>query len=49
MVPTACALFPQQCSLDTSIMRTFEPELYEDLEKKTQGKVPKRVYFNKGL
>ncbi|KAI8041231.1 hypothetical protein M5D96_005485 [Drosophila gunungcola] len=49
MVPTACALFPQQCSLDTSTMRTFEPELYQEIEKKTRGNVPKRVYFNKGL
>jgi len=49
MVPTACALFPQQCSLDTSTMRTFEPELFEEIEKKTRGNVPERVYFNKGL
>lgn len=49
MVPTACALFPQQCSLDTSTMRTFEPELYEKMEHKTHGKVPPSVYFNKGL
>ncbi|KAH8419632.1 hypothetical protein KR222_011179, partial [Zaprionus bogoriensis] len=49
MVPTACAIFPQQCTLDTSSMRTFEPELYEDMVKRTNGAVPKRVYFNKGL
>ncbi|KAH8373359.1 hypothetical protein KR009_004091, partial [Drosophila setifemur] len=49
MVPSACALFPQQCSLDTASMRTFEPELFEEMEKKTGGLVPKRVYFNKGL
>ncbi|EDW79137.1 sideroflexin-2 [Drosophila tropicalis] len=49
MVPTACAFFPQQCSLDTATMRTFEPELYEDMKKRTQGVIPKRVYFNKGL
>ncbi|XP_017134746.1 sideroflexin-2 [Drosophila miranda] len=49
MVPSACAFFPQQCSLDTSTMRTFEPELYEDMKKRTEGNVPKRVYFNKGL
>ncbi|XP_034483045.1 sideroflexin-2 [Drosophila innubila] len=49
MVPTACAIFPQQCGLDTSTIRTFEPELYEDMVKRTNGAVPKRVYFNKGL
>ncbi|XP_017843779.1 sideroflexin-2 [Drosophila busckii] len=49
MVPTACALFPQQCGLDSSTMRRFEPELYEQMEQRTQGNVPKRVYFNKGL
>ncbi|KAM8708080.1 hypothetical protein ACLKA7_015107 [Drosophila subpalustris] len=49
MVPTACSIFPQQCGLDTSTMRTFESELYEDMVKRTGGAVPKRVYFNKGL
>ncbi|KAL7734439.1 hypothetical protein ACLKA6_010766 [Drosophila palustris] len=49
MVPTACSIFPQQCGLDTSTIRTFEPELYEDMVKRTGGAVPKRVYFNKGL
>ncbi|EDV97592.1 sideroflexin-2 [Drosophila grimshawi] len=49
MVPTACAIFPQQCELSTATMRTFEPELYEDMVKRTGGTVPKRVYFNKGL
>ncbi|EDW18921.2 sideroflexin-2 [Drosophila mojavensis] len=49
MVPTACALFPQQCSLDTKTMSTFEPELYKDMVKRTGGNVPDRVYFNKGL
>lgn len=49
MVPTACAIFPQQCTLDTSTMRTFEPELYEDMVKRSGGAVPQRVYFNKGL
>ncbi|XP_030383439.1 sideroflexin-2 isoform X2 [Scaptodrosophila lebanonensis] len=49
MVPTACALFPQECSLKTSTMRIIEPELYTELERNTSGNVPKRVYFNKGL
>ncbi|XP_030573175.1 sideroflexin-2 [Drosophila novamexicana] len=49
MVPTACAIFPQQCSLNTSTMRTFEPELYKDMVQRTGDKVPNRVYFNKGL
>lgn len=49
MVPTACALFPQQCSLDSKTMSTFEPELYKDMVKRTGDNVPDRVYFNKGL
>lgn len=49
MVPTACALFPQKASLKASTMSRFEPELYKDMEERTKGKVPEKVYFNKGL
>lgn len=49
MVPTACGLFPQRASLAASTMQRFEPEFYNDMSKKTGGKVPERVYFNKGL
>ncbi|XP_065361302.1 sideroflexin-2 [Calliphora vicina] len=49
MVPTACALFPQTCSLSTSTIQRFEPELYEEMKQATNGKVPQKVYFNKGL
>ncbi|XP_064545905.1 sideroflexin-2 [Drosophila montana] len=49
MVPAACAIFPQECSLSTSTMRNFEPGLFKDMVNRTAGKVPDRVYFNKGL
>lgn len=49
MVPTACAIFPQKCSVKTSTIQRFEPEFYKEMVEKTKGKVPERVYFNKGL
>lgn len=30
-------------------MQRFEPELYEEMKQTTQGKIPQKVYFNKGL
>jgi sideroflexin-2 len=49
MVPTACGLFPQRASLSASIIQKFEPEFYKDIEANTKGKVPEKVFFNKGL
>uniref|UniRef100_A0A023F854 Sidoreflexin n=2 Tax=Triatoma infestans TaxID=30076 RepID=A0A023F854_TRIIF len=49
MVPAACALFPQRCSLKTSTMRTLEGGKYCELSQRLGHKVPERVYFNKGL
>lgn len=49
MVPTACGLFPQRASLAASTIQRFEPEFFAEMEKKASGKVPERVYFNKGL
>ncbi|GAB0099696.1 Sideroflexin-2 [Sergentomyia squamirostris] len=49
MVPTACALFPQKCSLNMSTIKRFEDDLYKEIETNTKGNVPKIVYFNKGL
>ncbi|XP_014276710.1 sideroflexin-2 [Halyomorpha halys] len=48
MVPAACAIFPQRCSLKTETMRHFEEERYNRLRKKNDC-IPERVYFNKGL
>ncbi|PKU35870.1 sideroflexihypothetical protein [Limosa lapponica baueri] len=45
MVPTACALFPQRCSL---ALAGLEPELRDSIVAKHGDKVP-YVYFNKGL
>lgn len=49
MVPAGCALFPQNASLNIGTIRRFEPEFYEEIEKNTKGKLPEKVYFNKGL
>uniref|UniRef100_A0A1L8DZU2 Sidoreflexin n=3 Tax=Nyssomyia neivai TaxID=330878 RepID=A0A1L8DZU2_9DIPT len=49
MVPTACALFPQKCSIDVSLIQRFEEDSYKDIHKNTKGSPPKVVYFNKGL
>ncbi|XP_030309501.1 sideroflexin-2 isoform X2 [Calypte anna] len=45
MVPAACALFPQRCSL---ALADLEPELRDSIVAKHDDKVP-YVYFNKGL
>ncbi|KAJ8941318.1 hypothetical protein NQ318_017858 [Aromia moschata] len=49
MVPTACGLFPQRCSIKTSTLAWLEPEEFEKIKKNCGEKVPERVYFNKGL
>lgn len=49
MVPTACGLFPQKCSMKTTTLAWLEPEAYESIKKTCGDKVPERVYFNKGL
>uniref|UniRef100_UPI00398E421E sideroflexin-2 n=1 Tax=Pristiophorus japonicus TaxID=55135 RepID=UPI00398E421E len=45
MVPIACSLFPQRCSMAVS---KLEPELRDSITAKYEDKV-KYVYFNKGL
>ncbi|KAF5273046.1 hypothetical protein FQR65_LT04788 [Abscondita terminalis] len=49
MVPTACALYPQRCSMATSTLERFEPEEFDKLKKLVGDDVPKKVFFNKGL
>lgn len=49
MVPTACSIFPQHCSINMKTIERFESEAYEKMLKKTSGKLPEKVYFNKGL
>lgn len=49
MVPTACSIFPQQCSLDVKTIQRFEPEVHAAMREKSGGKLPQKVYFNKGL
>lgn len=49
MVPTACSIFPQQCSLNVKTIERFESAAYDEMMKKNSGKLPQKVYFNKGL
>ncbi|XP_020628078.1 sideroflexin-2-like [Orbicella faveolata] len=45
MVPAACSIFPQRCSMSVD---KLEPEAQEAIRKKA-GTAIKTVYFNKGL
>ncbi|XP_052833716.1 sideroflexin-2 isoform X1 [Octopus bimaculoides] len=50
MTPTACALFPQRCSIHTSKLSLLDKKNLEELkEKYGANNIPERVYFNKGL
>ncbi|XP_075222919.1 sideroflexin 2 [Lycorma delicatula] len=49
MVPIACAIFPQRSGLRSSLIRSFEPGNYSEINKYCQGDIPATVYFNKGL
>ncbi|KAK0183304.1 hypothetical protein PV327_001357 [Microctonus hyperodae] len=50
MVPTACALFPQNCPIATSTLKRWEPASYELLKKNCENnETPEYLYFNKGL
>ncbi|OCT56138.1 hypothetical protein XELAEV_18001765mg [Xenopus laevis] len=45
MVPVACSLFPQRCSMSVS---SLEPELQDSIVSQYGDKI-RYVYFNKGL
>lgn len=50
MVPTACAIFPQNCSIETNTLKKWEPESYDKLINNCKSnKPPQYLYFNKGL
>ncbi|CAH0388103.1 unnamed protein product [Bemisia tabaci] len=49
MVPLACALFPQNCSISINTLKTLDSAAYEEIKKNTKGELPSKVYFNKGL
>lgn len=49
MVPSACAIFPQNCTIQVSTIKRFEPELYKEMYEINRGYLPEVVYFNKGL
>lgn len=49
MVPTACSVFPQRCTLSIKTIERFEPEFHKEMVKANGDKLPQKVYFNKGL
>lgn len=49
MTPTACALFPQQCSIHHSRMSILDKKNLEELKEKYGENIPETLYFNKGL
>lgn len=49
MVPFACAIFPQNCSIKVSTIKLMDPASYEQMHATNKGALPERVYFNKGL
>jgi len=50
MVPAACSLFPQKCSIQMSTIERFERTKYQDIKSRfVDQRLPTIVYFNKGL
>lgn len=49
MTPTACALFPQRCSISVDRLNIVDSDFYEELRAHHGADVPRRLYFNKGL
>lgn len=49
MTPTACALFPQQCSINGSKLSILDGKNLEELKQKHGENIPETLYFNKGL
>ncbi|GAB1602299.1 sideroflexin-2-like [Argonauta hians] len=49
MTPTACALFPQRCSIATSKLSILDKKNLEEIQEKYGSSIPERLYFNKGL
>ncbi|CAH1784955.1 unnamed protein product [Owenia fusiformis] len=49
MTPTACAIFPQRCQISSEKLKVLDKEKLEEIQQKFGEKVPKTLYFNKGL
>uniref|UniRef100_A0A2P2I4I6 Sidoreflexin n=1 Tax=Hirondellea gigas TaxID=1518452 RepID=A0A2P2I4I6_9CRUS len=49
MVPLACALYDQKCSVNVAQLEASEPELYSALQQKYGDQLPSTLSFNKGL
>jgi len=49
MVPFACALFPQDVEVTPEYLRTKDPAAYSQLEIKYGDKIPRNLFYNKGL
>ena len=52
MVPVGCALFPQNCAIESEALRKMDPAAFREMEERFAAdpeKMPKTLYFNKGL
>ncbi|XP_064616341.1 sideroflexin-2-like [Liolophura sinensis] len=49
MTPTACALFPQRCSITTDKLSILDGNKLSAIRSKYGPNTPKILYFNKGL
>jgi len=49
MVPMACSIFPQTVTVTSESLRSSDPEAFKQLEVKYGDKIPKVLFYNKGL
>ena len=51
MVPIGCAIFPQNAAVSPQQLKKAEPKAYDMLLAKygSEDRIPKELYFNKGL
>ncbi|KAF6017576.1 hypothetical protein EB796_024108 [Bugula neritina] len=49
MTPFACSIFNQRCAITSTTLKSLDSKAYDSLIKKTDGKPPEVLYFNKGL
>eukprot|EP00090_Calanus_glacialis_P027751 TRINITY_DN4401_c0_g1_i2.p1 TRINITY_DN4401_c0_g1~~TRINITY_DN4401_c0_g1_i2.p1 ORF type:complete len:325 (-),score=104.29 TRINITY_DN4401_c0_g1_i2:129-1103(-) len=49
MVPLACSIFPQTISVTSESLRSSDPEAFQQLKDKYGEKIPRVLFYNKGL
>jgi len=49
MVPLACSIFPQTMSVTSESLRSSDPEAFQQLKDKYGEKIPRVLFYNKGL